>query len=205
MCRSGSAATVSALVVGAALVVGLGPGASAAPAPGATTSRRPVTRTVYAPPPLPTAGFTPQVRTITPVMAEIRSRTVDDAGTAEVARGRSRLDVVLDANVLFGKDSDMLQPAAHTRLHEVAQMIAGYQRAGTLAIDGYTDDLGSEAHGLDLSRRRAAAVEKVLRPLLPPTVTITVTGHGEADPAYPNDSEANRAKNRRVELHYTAH
>jgi peptidoglycan-binding protein ArfA len=68
-------------------------------------------------------------------------------------------------------------------------------------IVGYTDDLGSAQHGLVLSRRRAAAVARVLRPQLDKTdYTFSVSGRAEADPAVPSTSEKNRKLNRRVEL-----
>jgi outer membrane protein OmpA-like peptidoglycan-associated protein len=70
-------------------------------------------------------------------------------------------------------------------------------------IVGCTDDLGSAAHGLTLSRQRAAAVAAFLRPRLPATdLPFTIAGRGEADPAAPNTDETNRRKNRRVELSY---
>lgn len=68
---------------------------------------------------------------------------------------------------------------------------------------GLTDDLGSAQHGLVLSRRRAAAVARVLRPQLDKSdYPFSVSGRGEADPAVPNTSEKNRKLNRRVELTY---
>lgn len=160
--------------------------------------------TTYSATRLPTTAVKPVVVDIAPVVTDLSAVTQDLDGAATVGQSSQKVDVVLNANVLFGKDSDVLQPAANARLQEVATVIGSYAQGGRLAIDGYTDDLGSAEHGLNLSRRRAAAVEKVLRPLLPATVVITVTGHGEASPAYPNDSEENRAKNRRVELHFVA-
>jgi flagellar motor protein MotB len=74
---------------------------------------------------------------------------------------------------------------------------------GKITIVGYTDDLGSAQHGLVLSRRRAAAVARVLRPNLDEAdYPFSVSGRGEADPAVPNTSEKNRKLNRRVELTY---
>ncbi len=170
-------------------------GASPTPAPPAPTATR--TRVIWVPGQPPSGPYTP-------VVVPVQVVTSDLEGAAQVAQSAARVDVVLDANILFGKDSDVLQPAALARLQEVAKAIAGGGRPGRLAVDGYTDDLGSAEHGLDLSRRRAAAVEAVLRPALPASIVITATGHGEASPAYPNTSEANRAKNRRVELHFVA-
>ncbi len=108
--------------------------------------------------------------------------------------GRSKLD----ATVLFGRDSARLRPGAAGSIRRVARHLRSFG-AGTVTVTGYTDDLGTAAHGLDLSRRRARAVARVLRTELPadPYRVVSV-GKGERDPAVPNTSEANRRKNRRV-------
>ncbi len=113
------------------------------------------------------------------------------------------MDVTLSAETYFPKDSARLRSKATSHLREVAADLRR-RGSGRLRIVGYTDDLGSEARGLVLSRQRAAAVAGVLRPLLPSApYPFTVLGRGEADPAVPNTSEANRKLNRRVELTYT--
>ena len=69
----------------------------------------------------------------------------------------------------------------------------------------YTDDLGTEAHGLTLSRQRAQAVSEVLRRYMPrSSFTFKVRGRGESHPAVPNTSEKNRRINRRVVVIYQA-
>lgn len=72
---------------------------------------------------------------------------------------------------------------------------------GTVTITGYTDDLGTEEHGLVLSRQRAEAVRRVVEPQLSGHA-VTSLGRGEADPLVPNRDETSRARNRRVEIHY---
>jgi len=70
-----------------------------------------------------------------------------------------------------------------------------------IRIDGHTDSTGSEAYNQVLSERRAASVEEFF-------ITeggfsgdrFDVNGFGELRPAVPNDSPANMAINRRVEL-----
>ena len=112
--------------------------------------------------------------------------------------------ITLDSTVSFGKDSAKITSAARARLESVATRLKA-KGAGSLAVTGYTDDLGSAAHGLTLSRQRAAAVASVLRGKLPSSDnSFTVVGKGEADPAVPNTSEANRKINRRVVVVYQA-
>ena len=76
--------------------------------------------------------------------------------------GRSKLD----ATVLFGRDSARLRPGAAGSIRRVARHLRS-SGAGTVMVVGYTDDLGTAEHGLDLSRRRAEAVARVLRTELP--------------------------------------
>ena len=110
--------------------------------------------------------------------------------------------ITLDSTVLFGKDSARINAKAGGRLADVARELAA-RGPGTVRITGYTDDLGSAAHGKTLSRQRAAAVAKVLRRDLPAArFGFTVEGKGEADPAVPNKNEASRRINRRVVLLY---
>ena len=126
------------------------------------------------------------------------------AGTAEVD-GSTTLEPTttgtrsrLDCTILFGKDSDVLRPGATERLRRLAEQLHA-EGAGRVAVTGYTDDLGSAAHGLDLSERRAKRVAQELRRILPgKPFPMAVRGLGEARPAVPNTSEANRRKNRRV-------
>ena len=68
-----------------------------------------------------------------------------------------------------------------------------------IRVEGHTDDRADDAHNLDLSQRRAQAVADWLVAYggIDPA-RLTVVGLGEASPAYPNDSDENRARNRRV-------
>ena len=138
---------------------------------------------------------------VTPVL-DLRLATSDLQGAARIEEQEDEIKVTLSSEVLFDKDSARLRSQARARLNEVAERLS---RAGPgpLQITGYTDDLGSSRHGLVLSRQRAQAVSRMLRPLLPRAdYPFTVTGRGEADPAVPNTSEANRVLNRRVEIRY---
>ena len=68
-------------------------------------------------------------------------------------------------------------------------------------IDGHTDSDGSAAYNQDLSERRAQAVRDyfVEQGGLDAS-RFTVKGFGESRPAVPNDSPAQKRRNRRVEL-----
>lgn len=67
-------------------------------------------------------------------------------------------------------------------------------------IEAHTDDIGSDAFNLDLSMKRARAVVDYLISKGLTTERLVPVGHGESRPEVPNDTEENRALNRRVEF-----
>ncbi len=70
-----------------------------------------------------------------------------------------------------------------------------------ISIDGHTDSDGADAYNQALSERRAASVHKYLETEggIPEGRFIS-KGYGETMPVAPNDTPANKALNRRVEL-----
>ena len=68
-------------------------------------------------------------------------------------------------------------------------------------ISGYTDAAGSPSYNYDLSRRRAESIAAYLvaEKNIDPTRVMAV-GYGERSPVGDNQTEAGRAKNRRVEI-----
>jgi outer membrane protein OmpA-like peptidoglycan-associated protein len=151
----------------------------------------------------PQRSDTAPVLSVTAPVVDIVVPTADVGGGTRTSERDRRVDVRLSSETYFGKDSPRLRPRALGQLQEVAADLRR-RGPGRVRIVGYTDDLGSKARGLVLSRQRAAAVAGVLRPVLPSAqYSFTVVGRGEEDPAVPNTSEANRKLNRRVELTYT--
>ena len=169
------------------------------------------------PSPTPSATITPSpgasATSLHGLSAPVRdfSTVVESIDGTETERAsRTRRTVILDSKVLFAEDSARLSGSARRRLESVARQIVDLRATGTVRVDGYTDDQGSAAYGLVLSRRRAEAVRGVLAPLVSgQDVRITTRGRGEADPRFPNRDKAgraipeNQAKNRRVEITFT--
>ena len=109
--------------------------------------------------------------------------------------------VTLSANLAFGIDSAQLSPAAKRAIVRLADKARKAGVTGEIEVDGYTDSVGSAAHGLTLSRKRAEAVASLLRSELSGLdITVISRGYGEANPVASNKTEAGRAKNRRVEI-----
>lgn len=67
-------------------------------------------------------------------------------------------------------------------------------------VQGHTCDLGDANYNRSLSDKRANAIKDYLVSQGVAADRLTARGYGEDRPRFPNDSEANRAKNRRVEL-----
>ena len=67
-------------------------------------------------------------------------------------------------------------------------------------IEGHTDDIGKEEYNLDLSERRARSVHDYLVSRGIRIDRLKYVGMGETVPLYPNDSDENRRRNRRVEF-----
>jgi OmpA-OmpF porin, OOP family len=70
----------------------------------------------------------------------------------------------------------------------------------TINIAGHTDTDGGEATNLDLSRRRAQAVADYLIDASIADKRLSAVGYGSSRPLAPNDTEENKARNRRIEF-----
>ncbi|WP_437097466.1 OmpA family protein [Streptomyces sp. enrichment culture] len=108
----------------------------------------------------------------------------------------------MQAEVLFAKDSGRLSDSARSRIAAIAREIE--RRAATrVRVAGFTDNLGSSAHGDILSTQRAGAVRDVLaNDLRSEAVTFEAHGFGERRPIASNATEAGRRENRRVEISF---
>lgn len=137
-----------------------------------------------------------------PKVLDIKS-VIEDLG-GEERREDTNADIkfALQAEVLFGKDSAKLSGEAKGRINAIAEEIKR-QDAKKVRVFGFTDDLGSSAHGDVLSKKRAEAVHNVLDEALGGSgITFEIRGYGEDYPIASNDDEEGRRKNRRVEVSF---
>lgn len=103
--------------------------------------------------------------------------------------------------VVFETGKDTLKPQSRLILDSVATGAAA--RPGTkIEIRGHTDDVGSEALNMDLSRRRAEAVKAYLVGKGLRAEDLTTVGLGEMRHLVPNDTPQDREQNRRVTLQF---
>jgi outer membrane protein OmpA-like peptidoglycan-associated protein len=131
--------------------------------------------------------------------ARARAKSLE-AQLAELkAKPTERGMVLTLGDVLFDTGKANLNPGAARTLDQlVAFLTENPQR--TIAIEGYTDALGSDATNQVLSERRAIAVKNALidRGIAPNRVS--ARGLGESSPVASNDNAAGRQQNRRVEI-----
>jgi outer membrane protein OmpA-like peptidoglycan-associated protein len=106
-------------------------------------------------------------------------------------------------NIYFETGSAELSDASENELKKVIELM---QRNPTLKIElaAHTDDRGSEAFNLQLSKARAQSVFNYLKKFGIPEARMVPKGYGKSQPVVPNDSDENRAKNRRCELIVTS-
>ncbi len=107
--------------------------------------------------------------------------------------------VSLTGDTYFATDSATLTPAARASLDALLNRQAD-RHFSLLKVIGYTDSVGSAAHNLALSMRRAEAVGSYLREHGVNADSVTATGKGDADPVGSNETAEGRASNRRVEI-----
>lgn len=130
---------------------------------------------------------------------DIKSVVEDMGGEERRVETNENVTFALQAEVLFPKDSSKLNPEANSRIQAIADEIKA-QKATNVRVFGFTDNLGSYAHGLTLSKNRAEQVHDRLAASLGADVTFQVRGYSEDYPIADNASEQGRRKNRRVEV-----
>lgn len=106
----------------------------------------------------------------------------------------------LDSKVLFETGKSELKPEGIEALRKLAESISVLKK-GNVIVEGHTDDVGSASSNQKLSLARAKSVSMQLKKLIPSkSFKWREKGLGESKPLVENDSDKNRAKNRRVEV-----
>lgn len=123
----------------------------------------------------------------------------DELEGATVERVGEGIRVTFDSGILFGFDSYELTPQARENIRNMSETLQKYPDTNVL-VEGHTDNVGKENYNQRLSERRAKAVADYATSLGVDRNRIQTRGYGEEQPIADNDSEANRAENRRVEV-----
>jgi outer membrane protein OmpA-like peptidoglycan-associated protein len=102
-------------------------------------------------------------------------------------------------DILFDVNSDVIKAASFPVIDALADGLKANAAVRVLIV-GHTDSDGTATHNLDLSQRRAAAVKNYLISHGIDGSRLQSDGKGMTQPVAANDTEAGKAKNRRVEF-----
>jgi OmpA-OmpF porin, OOP family len=155
---------------------------------GCADSQRRSTRSVSTPPPPPPAPApTPPPAPAPPPMGERERQFVET--------GRLRLD-----EVRFESGSARLLPESEEALRQTGRGLEKYPNL-EVEIEGHTDTSGPAANNLRLSQERADAVRSFLLKNFDLNASnLSAKGYGETRPEVEERSDADKRRNRRVEL-----
>jgi outer membrane protein OmpA-like peptidoglycan-associated protein len=103
------------------------------------------------------------------------------------------------SDVLFEFDKATLKPGAARSLSSVAEFLRENPQR-KITIEGYTDNVGSDAYNMELSQRRADSVRDFLVHNGISGARIAARGLGEEYPVASNETQAGRQQNRRVQI-----
>ncbi len=106
-------------------------------------------------------------------------------------------------NIFFDIDKFDLKVESEVELKTMLWLMNSNPKM-KLEISGHTDNTGSEVHNKELSQNRALAVKNYLINAGIKSDRIVSKGYGSSKPAASNDSDAGRAKNRRIEARILA-
>lgn len=99
----------------------------------------------------------------------------------------------------FDTNRTELTPVSQEQLRNIVDILRAYPNV-EIQLGGYTDKSVNEQMDRRLSQDRADAVRMALVKMGIGESRISAEGYGSAYPLVPNDSEVNRAKNRRIDL-----
>ena len=129
------------------------------------------------------------------IKAEDMQRQID----ALQARTTERGIVLTLGDVLFTSGRADLKAGAATNLDRLVQFL-DHNPDRNVAIEGHTDNIGSDEYNQQLSQRRADSVRTFLMQKGIGPDRIVASGKGEHQPVSDNESEGGRQQNRRVEV-----
>jgi OOP family OmpA-OmpF porin len=99
----------------------------------------------------------------------------------------------------FDTDKATLKPDGKKYVAEIKKLLQDDQKL-RVSIEGHTDNTGTAARNRELSVQRATTVMKELTSGGIQSSRLAAKGFGSDNPLAANDTESNKAKNRRVEL-----
>ena len=130
---------------------------------------------------------------------ENQRKEIDAIPDANVERRGDALMVAFPGDMLYGSGSSSLAAGGYDRLRTLASTLTRYPETDVI-VKGHTDSGGSEQLNQTLSERRADNVRNFLISEGVAGHRVRAFGFGETLPVAPNNTEAGRQQNRRVEI-----
>lgn len=121
---------------------------------------------------------------------------IPDASVERVGEG---INITLNSALLFKINLYELSDSAKASLDKLSQVFTEYPETKIL-IEGHTDNTGTPEFNMDLSEKRARSVADYLLAKGINSDRLNIKWYGENEPKYPNNTDANRKLNRRVEI-----
>ena len=127
-------------------------------------------------------------------------KSMIEGGQLKVTVRAGKMLIVLGSDVLFDSGAVQLKPAGKTAIASVAQALASI-KGRHFVVAGHTDNVPMKgSSNWELSTARAVEVTRLLIQNGVPPEMLAASGYGEFDPVAPNDTPANKALNRRIEI-----
>lgn len=105
-------------------------------------------------------------------------------------------------NVYFEFNKWNLLPESYPELDNVVNFLKENGKV-EIEVSGHTDNIGSDSYNMELSQKRAESVRSYLVSKGITDARITSKGYGKTKPIAPNNTDAGREQNRRVEFTIT--
>jgi outer membrane protein OmpA-like peptidoglycan-associated protein len=109
-------------------------------------------------------------------------------------------EIIIKQQIQFAVDSAVILPASTGLLTEIADVLHKNPRIRRVEVQGHTDGTGNAAHNQRLSEERAASVVAWLTAHGIAADRLVPKGYGDTKPLFPNVTELNRQRNRRVQF-----
>lgn len=100
----------------------------------------------------------------------------------------------------FAVAKDVIKAKSFPSLNDLAKLLVAHKADWKLKLAGHTDNQGDAEKNMQLSEKRSKAVKEYLVKKGVPADNIITEWYGHTQPIAPNDTEAGRQKNRRVEM-----
>lgn len=129
--------------------------------------------------------------------AKLRERLANTG--VSVTRQGDNIYLNMPSDITFAVNQSGINTGFYETLNSVSVVLQEFDKT-TVSVYGHADATGPEDYNMQLSQRRAQSVSSYLASQGVAPGRLQAVGFGENRPVAPNDTEAGRSANRRVEI-----